>query len=788
MACVGGIDTVTGQPCSDPAPAEDTREVVDFGPDGTPILYDSATDQFFIREAVPGPGGAGGMTLQERILGPGHPLLAQVFGKSLSGGLQQISPTALAQIQEDARQFNASLEQRKLELEQGRFDSAEDRAIAQARLEQDDRQFQAGLNFDVARTNAAAQQSADEANQAAALRVAEVNAGLRAQQAELGEQIRQADIQDARERENMRFLLRKEQVATEEGNRSALQSAVALREQISSRIESNRLQRQGLVTQVDTINAQIENNTDQFNAQEQARVEELNEQRRQANLRQLQSVSRDIGTLAQNPADVGKLAAFLRSGNPAAISDAVARGEDAITTESLTGLRGLLGVREGLLGGPTEATANLIESNLVDRPEFANDLGLPPDIADLFQAINFDPTGIQRGDTPAAADISQFFQGIGLPPEIEAQLIAQMSSGGASQIPAGTAPAQIPAAASPAAQTAPTVASNIDAGSFGGPGVGEITPENQATLQNDVNVLLEDSADPDRTQDFLRQLEEIAQRQAAERAGRLEFGGTAAPGTPVIVGDSSDGKENQELAMVDAMGNLVVTPLDQLPKAQDGGLFRDLTAPSLDEALMRLADPSRETAFPSPGQTGGTFRDISAGSFDDAVQRLADPNRETSFLSDARSFNPTSTTIGDASTALDRFPLLPAGGVDPIFNSTFLPSGGALTPDQVIPPQQTAAGVRQTAQNPGGVGPVSEEIARLFLNDVQQDALRRGGFTDPRQVSPIKVSAPGTSRFLQDLSASVAGTLGFGPSQLFFEELQRLRPQGVRRGVARRTG
>jgi hypothetical protein len=105
-----------------------------------------------------------------------------------------------------------------------------------------------------------------------------------------------------------------------------------------------------------------------------------------------------------------------------------------------------------------------------------------------------------------------------------------------------------------------------------------------------------------------------------------------------------------------------------------------------------------------------------------------------------------------------------------------------------VPQTAPAVGAAPPAQVPGIPGPVDPDVARLFLSDVQRDALRRGGFTDPTQVSPIRVSAPGTSRFLQDLSASVAGTLGFGPSQLFFEELQRLQPQGVRSGVARRTG
>ncbi|MDA0352796.1 MAG: hypothetical protein O3A10_11375 [Chloroflexi bacterium] len=85
------------------------------------------------------------------------------------------------------------------------------------------------------------------------------------------------------------------------------------------------------------------------------------------------------------------------------------------------------------------------------------------------------------------------------------------------------------------------------------------------------------------------------------------------------------------------------------------------------------------------------------------------------------------------------------------------------------------------------IGPVSADVARLFLSDVQRDALRRGGFTDPTQVSPLRVSAPGTSQYLQQLSASVAGTLGFGPPDLFYEELRRLQPQGVGAGRGRRT-
>ena len=178
------------------------------------------------------------------------------------------------------------------------------------------------------------------------------------------------------------------------------------------------------MTEVEGLNAQIENNVRVFNAQEAARVEELNEQRRQSNLQQLQSVSAQIGELASNPADVGKLAGFLRSGRRDAISSAIARGENAITDESLLGLRGLLGAREGLQQGPTQALGNFIDADLIDVPVFDTPLGEVPDIDQIYNEIAFDPSGIERGASQPAVDYSQYYQEIGVPPEIQAQLIA----------------------------------------------------------------------------------------------------------------------------------------------------------------------------------------------------------------------------------------------------------------------------------------------------------------------------------------------------------------------------
>ena len=53
--------------------------------------------------------------------------------------------------------------------------------------------------------------------------------------------------------------------------------------------------------------------------------------------------------------------------------------------------------------------------------------------------------------------------------------------------------------------------------------------------------------------------------------------------------------------------------------------------------------------------------------------------------------------------------------------------------------------------------------------------------------SPIQVSAPGTSRFLQDAAAGLAQS-GLGiKKDVFNEELQRVRARGVAGGATRRT-
>lgn len=902
----------------------------------------------------------------------------------------EVDPASAAEIANAARQFDAGFQL--------------DIANRNANAVQQAQQFNTSNQLTADQANAANALRAAEANLNARLRVEETNASLRARQAELAEQIRQADIQDARERENMRFLLRKEQVATEEGNRAAFQNAVALREQIAARIETNRFQRQSLVTEVNSLNTQMENNVRQFNAQEAARVEQLNEQRRQANLDRLQSVSTQIGELAQNPADVGKLAAFLRSGRPDAISSAIARGENAITDESLLGLRGLLGVREGLQQGPTLATGNFIEADLVDVPQFDTPLGEAPDVNDLFQQIQFDPEGIERGASPAAGDLGQYFQEIGMPPEIAAQLVnsppevqAQVlgspqfadavaanpppaQSAGSLPVTVGPAPTQDEITSLPVGGQIQTPSGQVFTNRGAPNGALSALDDDEFGkvpnfVRKDFGLPLkkeEQQAPPTReslTDEGVHVGASVSDEQIEEFFQGFGRGGVASPGTPVIVGDSSDGKENQELAMVDAFGNLVVTPLDDLPRAEEGGVFglaqqaRTHAAPRSPRRRRRrggrrrrgpgqgfptfgdevrpgrrssdagrrgvadddqgrpIADRFRSTVSPRNlrrdsrrSRVAGGLPSISAGrkgfdpsrfgtgpgqinlnlGFDDqpldtggldhnelvraqtsppqipvpagrarvfgaatgpamAQRRTSDFDARRSGISSPGSDRVTPQLLehlrvaasresaverrGGATTTQglaqrryrealeglgipftqfpgelpspygDRYEAIRAQGTGARVNAPFAPPAGALLPQSPAAAPTTFA-VPQAAPMVGGAPPpvdvpqaepsasvapaqpmpVDAEVARLFQQQVAQDAMRRAGFTDPSQASPIKVSAPGTRRFLQDLSASVAGTLGFGPSQLFFEELQRLQPQGVRSGVARRTG
>ena len=85
------------------------------------------------------------------------------------------------------------------------------------------------------------------------------------------------------------------------------------------------------------------------------------------------------------------------------------------------------------------------------------------------------------------------------------------------------------------------------------------------------------------------------------------------------------------------------------------------------------------------------------------------------------------------------------------------------------------------------LGLASAAEADAFMRQVVEDAKRRIGITKLFEAAPIKVSAPGTPRFLQQGAQAVLGAAGLFNEETFDERLQQVRPTGVRAGVTRRT-
>ena len=108
------------------------------------------------------------------------------------------------------------------------------------------------------------------------------------------------------------------------------------------------------------------------------------------------------------------------------------------------------------------------------------------------------------------------------------------------------------------------------------------------------------------------------------------------------------------------------------------------------------------------------------------------------------------------------------------------------TPTPIRQPQPTATG-GISASPTAPVGIASIEETRAFQDQVIQDALRRGGFRGVTDIQPIKTAAPGTARFLKNLSQGVFSTAGFGDRSIFEDIQRRQQATGVRAGTSRRT-
>lgn len=201
-----------------------------------------------------------------------------------------------------------------------------------------------------------------------------ISAGLSAERnelerARLDEQITQNVLDNSADERNHQFLVDKLRSEEERDDRTAARQTSQLIETIQSRIASNNIVRQQLTLQVQ-----------QFNARAEAEADQLNEQRRQSNIEQQQSIAETVGRLSREPGDIGEISAFLTAGGADPVSTFIGEGKTAITEESTRALQIALGALSESQQGP-----QFFEPSLVMEPQFQQQ-GVP-DFEALFTQL-----------------------------------------------------------------------------------------------------------------------------------------------------------------------------------------------------------------------------------------------------------------------------------------------------------------------------------------------------------------------------------------------------------------
>lgn len=200
--------------------------------------------------------------------------------------------------------------------------------------------------------------------------------GLRGQQLE--EEIRQANLLDAREKQNLGFLFDKLRVEEEAGKRQDALRTRELAEQIQGRIETNDIRRQGLfqdyqntLVEIDRLNQATALNAAQSNQAAQSDAARINDQRRAQNQESLLNVTSQIGEASTRPGDIGRQAAILASGGLSGLNTASA-DTDFRSDESLGVLEFLLRNKEELDKGPELFNPTLIDPSqfMIDKSQF----------------------------------------------------------------------------------------------------------------------------------------------------------------------------------------------------------------------------------------------------------------------------------------------------------------------------------------------------------------------------------------------------------------------------------
>jgi len=193
------------------------------------------------------------------------------------------------------------------------------------------------------------------------------------QQEQFAEQIRANIAQETAARENLRFL--REKFAVEENadnKRIALQTAQLI-DQVQGRLDNLAFQRTMLQSEAQKVQAQFQFQAEQENQRAQQEADQVNEQRRQANLALRRSVAGDIAELSKDPGSRAALASFLgtMTGQASPFSTALAQGQDFRTDESMFPLMMMLAEQQELAKGPQFFNPQLIQAPRVPVPQFA---------------------------------------------------------------------------------------------------------------------------------------------------------------------------------------------------------------------------------------------------------------------------------------------------------------------------------------------------------------------------------------------------------------------------------
>jgi len=399
--------------------------------------------------------------------------------------------------------------------------------------------------------------------------------------------------------QNLDLARDKQRLAERQGKHQIALESASLVEQIKSRMQQRELQISQMRQSAEQFQQSMQFQGQQAGLDRALKIMDLTEQARQFNTEQRRQVQNDIAQLSANPGDIVKAEALKQqAGGGSPISTAIAQGGNAITDESLKPLTELLNLRDSLSGQAQQP-------------------------GQVFNG------GVATGDTPQDPAAAAARQAANLN-----NVLGQVLQGNQNQ----------PLAGSPIATALEGIAGTPGSAVQNNGGIFSAAPGTPGSQQGFQGAMAAPSAEE---QALIDEMARMTGLSFGERGG--VFSG------PVVTGDSSTGRENQEMVM--SASPIVVMPIPndsmgKAPHAQTGGVFSGSTDPAnekarqfIAQALARIFERFRNQGLnfgnqptpigvSAPGTSAG-IQQLSAGV--SAAQTGFDPN---SFLNEANALRP----------------------------------------------------------------------------------------------------------------------------------------------------